>query len=104
MLAVAGVGVVAAMAIPNFKKARDSARQKACFSNIRVLTGAMEMYNMDHNTMMHTLDIDALVKGGYLKSAPTSPEPDCEYYSEGDLTEDGVICCKRHGNINNIYK
>ena len=104
MFTIAGVGIVAAMAIPNFQKARGSARQKACFSNIRVLTGAMEMYNMDHNTMMHTLDIDALVKGGYLKSAPTSPEPDCEYYSEGDLTEDGVICCKRHGKLNNIYK
>lgn len=99
MLTVAGVGIVAAMAIPNFQKARGSARQKACFSNIRVLTGATEMYNLDNDTMMSTLDINALVKGGYLKQAPTHPEPDCEYYSEGDLTKDGVICCKRHGTI-----
>ncbi len=99
LLAIGGIGIMAAAAIPNFKAARNSAREKACFSNQRVLTGAVEMYNMDHDTMMTTLDIDTLVKGRYLKSAPKGPEPECEYFSIGDLSKDGVIACKRHGGI-----
>ena len=99
MMSVGGIGIISAMAIPNFQKARSSAREKACFSNIRVLSGAVEMYNMDHNTMMTTLDIKELVKDCYLKQAPVGPEPDCEYYSIGDLSDNGVIACKRHGKV-----
>ncbi len=39
------------------------ARDKACFSNIRVIQGAVEMYNMDVATMMRTLDMDVLIEG-----------------------------------------
>ncbi len=99
VLAVGGIGIIAAAAIPNFKAARGSAREKACFSNQRVLMGAVEMYNMDHDTMMTTLDIPVLVKEKYLKSAPVGPEPECEYFSIGDLSGDGVVACKRHGGI-----
>jgi prepilin-type N-terminal cleavage/methylation domain-containing protein len=52
MIVIAIIGILAAMAIPNFKKAREQAREKACYSNIRVLLGAIEMYNMDHSVMM----------------------------------------------------
>ena len=73
--------------------------KQACYSNIRVLSGGVEMYNMDHATMMSTLDIDALVKEHYLKYPPQGPDPECEYYSEGDLAEDGIIACKKHGAL-----
>ena len=99
VLAVGGIGIIAAAAIPNFKAARGSAREKACFSNQRILLGAVEMYNMDNSVMMTTLNIDALVKGRYLKGVPNGPEPECEYFSIGDLSKDGVIACKRHGSI-----
>ena len=99
ILAIGGIGMLAAAAIPNFKAARGSARQKACFSNIRVLQGAVEMYNMDNSVMMTDLDIPTLVKEKYLKSAPKGPEPECEYYSTGDLTKDGVVGCKMHGTL-----
>lgn len=98
LVAISSVGILAAMAIPNFKKARDSAREKACFSNMRVLQGAVEMYNMDNSADMTNLDIQKLIKGGYLKTAPKGPEPECEYYSKGDLSSnDGKIACKKHG-------
>ena len=99
VMAVGGIGVIAAMAVPNFKAARGSAREKACFSNQRVLLGAVEMYNMDHDEMMTKLDIPTLVKEKYLKSVPTGPEPECEYFSIGDLSKDGTIGCKRHGGV-----
>ncbi len=100
MIGVAGVGIIAAMAIPNFKAARSSAREKSCFSNMRVLLGAVEMYNMDCETMMTSINqenMEELVKKGYLKSVPKGTEPECEYYSEGDISKDGKIGCKKHG-------
>ena len=99
MFVIGGIGVLAAAAIPNFKRARESAREKACFSNIRVLQGAVEMYNLDNETMMESLEIDKLVKGKYLRDVPQGPEPDCEYYSDGNLTNDGEVACRRHGKL-----
>ena len=80
---------------------RVSARDKACFSNIRVIQGAVEMYNMDKNEYMKTLDIDLLVESKYLEGKPYPPEVDCQYLSEGNLAEDGKIYCKHHGIILN---
>ena len=88
-----------AMKSPQFANARANAKHKACIANQRVLQGAVEMYNMDHSTMMTTLDIDTLVKEKYLRTAPAGPEPDCEYTSEGDLTSGGYVYCVRHGSI-----
>ena len=94
---VGGVGNVL-MKSPHFANARSNARLKACFSNQRVMQGAVEMYNMDHSTMMTTLDIDTLVNEKYLKTAPSGPEPDCKYTTVGDLTDDGYISCVKHGS------
>lgn len=98
MIVIAIIGILAAIAIPNFKKARESARQKSCYANIRVILGAVEMYNMDSSQMMDSLDEDALVSAGYLKSKPAHPESDCSY-SGGGLTNNGVIRCQRHKAI-----
>lgn len=65
--ACAGVG--AAIAVPNFKKARTAAEDKGCQANMRVLEGACELYMMD-NEKVNSMDIDTLVKKEYLKKAP----------------------------------
>lgn len=101
MIVIAIIGILAAIAIPNFRKARQQARQKACFSNQRVLMGAIEMYNMDNNNMISThadgfgnAEGDALRP--YLKGAITNPETGCSL--EGaDLDKQGVVCCTYHG-------
>ena len=88
--------------------ARRSARDKACFSNIRVIQGAVEMYNMDVSTMMEELNpktLDILVKEKYLKSLPNPTEPGkCEYKSIGNLTDEGIIYCKYHGDLEYIIE
>ena len=53
--------------LPGKKFVHTPARQKACYSNIRVLTGAVEMYNMDHSIMMKELDFNTLIQEHYLK-------------------------------------
>ena len=106
MIVIAIIGILAAMAIPNFKKAREAARQKACYSNIRVILGAIEMYNMDHSAMKSTLadsDVNVstatLVSEGYLKTKVSKPETGCSYSSTGDITGNGLISCAVHGVV-----
>ena len=71
-------------------------------TNVLLIQNAVEMYNMDNDTMMTTLDLKTLVNKHYLRDIPKGPEPDCEYYSTGDLSGDGYIACKRHGTIPNM--
>lgn len=99
MIVIAIIGILAAMAIPNFKRAREQAREKACYSNIRVLLGAIEMYNMDHSTMLDTADQTKLTgTNGYLKAAVNCPENGGSY-SGSNLSKDGVISCSIHGTV-----
>jgi competence protein ComGC len=101
MIPVAAVGTLAAIAIPNFKKARGQAKTKACFANQRVLLGGTEMYNMDHPEMQKEMNdkfVETLVEKKYLRSAPTCPDGG-NYISEGDLSGNGVIKCTVHGSV-----
>ena len=102
MIIIAIIGILAAMAVPTPHRHHGYNRERACFSNQRVLQGALEMYNMDVSEMMTKLDIDTLVKGKYLKVSPQKPEIDCNYLSIGDLTGNGMIYCERHGTIERI--
>ncbi len=77
---------------------RGSARDKACYSNIRVIQGAVEMYNMDSSIMMDNLDIDILKDGRYLKEKPVLPEVSCAYFGN-DLSKDGYVYCGYHGDL-----
>ena len=97
-----GYLIVEFISIPNFRKCQPSegSREKSCFSNMRIITGAVEMYDMDHSEMMDRLNLELLQKEGYLKNSVHKPELDCDYYrKEGNSKGDVVICCKRHGNI-----
>jgi len=96
------VGVVAAIAIPNFKKARKKAQQRACFANQKVILGAIEMYNMDNSKNISEINVETiqtLVKGQYLRKAPKCPKYGM-YKAVGDLSADGEIKCSIHGSVN----
>ncbi|MBR4570717.1 MAG: hypothetical protein IKO19_08670 [Candidatus Riflebacteria bacterium] len=85
--------------MPNFRKGGGRDPRITCYSNLRVIQGAVEMYNMDIKTMMTDLDIERLIEGKYLKEKPRSPRPECRYFSDGDLTDTGEICCEIHGGL-----
>lgn len=102
IILIAIIGVLAAMAVPNYPRhGRTLGRRKACASNIRVIQGAVEMYNMDIEGGMPSLNLDLLVKQGYLRALPTPPERECKYFSIGDISveEKGVIFCEYHGDM-----
>lgn len=96
-LIIPAVGVLAAIAIPNFQRARETARQKACYSSMRVLEGACELMMMEVNQPPAEFRIEELVSGGYLKSSPECPE-DGEFSIR--RTDDGVeVTCSKHGKV-----
>lgn len=102
MIVIAIIGILAAIAIPNFRKAREQAREKACYANMRVLLGAIEMYNMDTpnmETSMSDTIINKLSSANYLKGGISKPEAGCSYGASGDLTGAGKIKCNVHGQI-----
>lgn len=99
MIVIMVIGILAAMAIPNFRKAREQSRHKACYANQRVLMGAVEMFNMDNKTQMSTLNIPQLVQGSYLKGGISKPEISCSYVNTGDLAQNGRVYCTLHGPV-----
>lgn len=63
--------LLASFRMPWSARRGHSERERACYSNMRVILGAIEMYNMDHSVMIATLTSDVpdrLMRGGYLKS------------------------------------
>lgn len=80
----------------------EHSREKACYANMRVIMGAVEMYNMDNKVMLDSLDdsvLKRLVSSQYLKTSIQKPEIACEYGSQGDLSKSGVIKCDCHGTV-----
>ena len=70
---LAGVtGILAAIAVPNFNRARHEAQKKACIANMRTIAGGSELYQMENDSVV-SLTVEQLVKGGYLKRAPVCP-------------------------------
>ena len=107
LIVIAILFVLWAMAIPNHHgHRRYSAIRKSCFSNQRVIQGAIEMYNMDSAVMIDTAlpggdfcDFEEeLIKGKYLKDYIVPAEKSCSYGFVG-LTGDGHVFCKKHGTI-----
>ncbi len=84
--------------MPNFKKDGGRSRVKSCYSNVRVIQGAVEMYNMDSNVLMKDLDTDTLIKYNYLKEKPFLPENSCNYLGD-NLDKDGTVYCDYHGDL-----
>jgi len=49
MMVVAIIGLLVAIAIPNFVHARTSAQQNACINNLRQIDGAAQTWALEHN-------------------------------------------------------
>src|SRR2546423_15513357 len=48
MIVVAIIGLLAAIAIPNFVRARTTSQQNACINNLRQLDGAAQQYALEN--------------------------------------------------------
>ena len=75
MIVVAIIGLLAAIAIPNFVRARQTAQQNACINNLRQIDGAKEQYALENNlgatATVTSGNVATYVKGGF-PSCPAS--------------------------------
>ena len=73
MIVVAIIGLLAAIAIPNFIKARETARKNACIANLKQIEGAKQVWALDNNKSgSDTPEWSDLVPD-YIKRTPSCP-------------------------------
>ena len=54
MIVVAIIGLLAAIAIPNFVKARQTSQANACINNLRQIDGAIQQWALENNASPST--------------------------------------------------
>lgn len=76
MIVVAIIGLLAAIAIPSFVKARDTSRQNACINNLRQVDSGKEQWAMANNiagtAAVVTTAVNEYIKGGTTPACPSS--------------------------------
>lgn len=75
MIVVAIIGLLAAIAIPNFVKARKTAQTKTCVANLRQIDGAKQQWAIDSKKNGTDTPGKTDLYGAtlYLKAEPTCP-------------------------------
>lgn len=126
---IIAVGLLGAIAIPSFSGARQAAREKACYANLRVLATALEQFNLDHPKTPLGFDgsvvpQDILVAKGYLIGrtrcpldqaggdyytqesplASAGPRPGLDEETPADgastgIATTGIVVCPAHGGV-----
>lgn len=78
MIVVAIIGLLAAIAVPNFVQARSTAKKNTCINNLRLIDAATEQWAMDNNkdtgdtvTTSGTPSILDYLKGAQLPVEPS---------------------------------
>jgi prepilin-type N-terminal cleavage/methylation domain-containing protein len=91
MIVVAIIGLLAAIAIPNFVRAREQAQAKSCINNLRQIDGAVDQYALEAG--LETGDATAMATPGlldYLKVEPTCPVGKTAYAAPA--VGDAAVC------------
>ena len=72
MIVVAIIGLLAAIAIPNFVRARTQSQMNACINNLRQIDGAVQQWALE-NKQAATATVAFTDISSYLKSSVTCP-------------------------------
>jgi prepilin-type N-terminal cleavage/methylation domain-containing protein len=76
MIVVAIIGLLAAIAIPNYVKARGSAQTNACIKNLQQIDGAKERWALENKksagSVVDTTEVTAYIKGQTTPVCPAS--------------------------------
>ncbi|HIG27402.1 MAG TPA: prepilin-type N-terminal cleavage/methylation domain-containing protein [Verrucomicrobiales bacterium] len=73
MLVVLIIGLLAALAIPSFMKARKKAQRVTCIENLRVIAGINDQWAIESNANSGTASPTWAQAGSYFKSVPVCP-------------------------------
>lgn len=89
MIVVLIIGILLAIAVPNFVRARERSRAKTCMGNLKQIDSAKEQYAMENRLnegdAVDGADLwgDGSTPGDYIKNPPACP-------SGGDYTVESV--------------
>ena len=100
MIVVAIIGLLAAIAVPNFVKARTTSQTDACLNNLRQIDGAAQTYALEANKQPTSVYTVPDIKP-YLHLGPNGELPSCPAsgtYGPG-LTFGEPPYCTVHGAI-----
>jgi len=97
---VAIIGLLAAIAIPNFVKARSTAQAKSCINNKRQMESAVQQWALELNkapgSTFQVSDIADYIKGGKSKDGtinmPKCPAGNIDY-TPGGTVDDPTFTC-----------
>lgn len=95
MIVVLIIGILLAIAVPNFVKARESSRTKACISNLKQIDSAKEQWAMDTKAAANAAVTFTDIVPNYLKSTPLCPSSGA--YTEGAVGVSPV--CNQAGHV-----
>src|SRR2546430_10539210 len=77
MIVVAIIGLLAAIAIPNFVRARTTSQQNACINNLRQYDGAVQQYALENKLSSASTYTMALIQP-YVKLDSNNNLPACQ--------------------------
>ena len=73
MIVVLIIGILLAIAVPNFLKARETSRTTTCMANLRQIESGKEQWAMETNQASTATPTSAQLSPDYVKSWPTCP-------------------------------
>src|SRR2546425_10329927 len=75
MIVVLIIGILLAIAVPNFIKARETSRSKSCVANLKQIEAAKEQWAMDNKQGASATPADTDLYGttNYCKNTPSCP-------------------------------
>jgi len=111
MIVVLIIGILLAIAIPNFVAARESSRAKACIGNLKQIDSATQQYCMDKKLSqstyvasiptLNTSATSGLVgAASYLRTLPACPATTTAYAVAPQITDSPY--CSISGNATNV--
>jgi len=76
MIVVAIIGLLAAIAIPNFVRARNTAQKNTCINNLRQIDGAKQQWALENKqadtASPGTTDVQVYIKNNVFPACPSS--------------------------------
>jgi prepilin-type N-terminal cleavage/methylation domain-containing protein len=73
MIVVLIIGILLAIAVPNFIKARENSRTRSCIANLRQIEAAKEQWAMEMKKASTDVPAWTDLTPSYVKSQPTCP-------------------------------
>lgn len=73
MIVVAIIGLLAAIAIPNFVQARTRTQQNACIANLKQIDGAKQLWALDSGGGSASTPVEGDLVPTYIKASPYCP-------------------------------